>query len=133
MSDRQHRPGTQHPDEYRDDLNPNADAGQNHGLSNDQIEQDAPNAYDLKAVHHLLENITDANLKTIPVLPAGTRLEQGATYIDLHDPQRSEFKARGDMEAGPHNWYVPKTGVDYQLWNELIGVTNPARLDEDAI
>ena len=30
--------------------------------------------------------------------------------------------------AGPANWYVPKTEVDYQLWNRLIGVHNPERL-----
>ena len=31
------------------------------------------------------------------------------------------------MEAGPDNLYVPKTEVHYQLWNRLIGVTDPAR------
>jgi len=25
----------------------------------------------------------------------------------------------GSMEAGSDNWYVPKTEVDYQLWNRL--------------
>jgi hypothetical protein len=32
------------------------------------------------------------------------------------------------MEAGPENWYVPKSEIDYQLWNLLIGVDNPERL-----
>jgi len=27
--------------------------------------------------------------------------------------------------AGSDNWYVPKTEVDYQLWNRLTGVQNP--------
>jgi hypothetical protein len=52
----------------------------------------------------------------------------GATYIDLHAPEPREFKALGTMEAGPENWYVPKSEIDYQLWNLLIGVDNPERL-----
>jgi len=36
----------------------------------------------------------------------------------------------GSMEAGSDNWYVPKTEVDYQLWNRLTGVQNPERLGE---
>ncbi|MBD2247419.1 hypothetical protein [Nostoc sp. FACHB-888] len=38
--------------------------------------------------------------------------------------------AMGGMEAGSNNWYVPKTEVSYQLWNRLIGVQNPERLDQ---
>ena len=67
-------------------------------------------------------------LKQIPVLWAGARLEQGATYIDLRDPRRREFTATGDMSAGDDNWYVPKDAVDYELWNRLIGISNPERL-----
>ena len=130
MTDRQFEPGMQHPEEYRDDLNPNANAGQNHGMQGGHPEQDAPTAYENKEAHRILNHLTDENLKSIPVLAVGTRLAQGAVYIDLHDPQRQEFKARGDMEAGPDNLYVPKSEVDYQLWNELIGVDEAARLGE---
>ena len=63
-------------------------------------------------------------------MPRGSRLEQGATYVDLQDPQLREIKAMGNMEAGPNNWYVPKSEVDYQLWNRLIGITNPERLGD---
>jgi hypothetical protein len=118
------RPGEQHPERWRDDLNPDRLAGQNVGVT----EQRARTAYDLKDAHRMLEGITDDGLKQIPVLWPGTRLEQGATYIDLRDPQRREFTATGDMEAGQDNWYVPKDGVDYQLWNRLIGIDNPERL-----
>ena len=85
-------------------------------------------AYDLKDAHRMLEGITDDGLKQIPVLWPGTRLDQGATYIDLRDPERREFTATADMEAGPNNWYVPKHDVDYELWNRLIGISNPERL-----
>ncbi len=36
-----------------------------------------------------------------------------------------EFKATSGMEAG--RLIVPKSEVDYQLWNRLRGVTDPAR------
>ena len=52
-----------------------------------------------------------------------------ATPIDLRADQIREFSALGNMEAGPDTWYVPKAEVDYPLWNRLIGVTNPERLD----
>ncbi|HEY3060154.1 MAG TPA: hypothetical protein VGL99_14430 [Chloroflexota bacterium] len=118
------RPGEQHPEPWRDDLNPQRMAGQNVGGH----EPGARTAYDVKEAHRLLEGITDDGLKQIPVLSPGTRLEQGATYIDLRDPQRREFTATGDMTASSDNWYVPKSGVDYELWNRLIGIQNPERL-----
>jgi len=124
------RPGTQHPEVWRDDLNPNALAGQNVGESGPHPEQRARTAYDVKEAHRLLEGITDDGLKQIPVLWPGARLEQGAVYIDLRDPQRREFKAMGDMQADADNWYVPKAAVDYQLWNRLIGISNAERLYE---
>ncbi len=91
-------------------------------------EQTSRTAYDVKDVHRLLEGITDDGLKQIPILIEGVRLEQGATYIDLRDPQRRELTATGDMIAGRENWYVPKDSVDYELWNRLIGIQNPQRL-----
>jgi hypothetical protein len=38
----------------------------------------------------------------------------------------------GSMTAGQHHMYVPKSETDYQLWNRLIGVTNPERTGEAA-
>jgi hypothetical protein len=34
------------------------------------------------------------------------------------------------MQAGANDRYVPKSEVDYQLWNRLIGIDNPERLGE---
>ena len=81
-------------------------------------------------VHRQFHGFSDDELKRIPLLPQGTRLEQGATYVDLNDPQLREIKALGSMKAGQYNWYVPKSEVDYQLWNRLIGITNPERLGD---
>jgi hypothetical protein len=36
------------------------------------------------------------------------------------------------MVAERGRWYVPKASVDYQLWNALIGITNPERLGQAA-
>jgi len=116
--------GAQHPEQWRKDLNPHAMAGQNLGATRLQ----APTAYDLKAAHRQFSDFSDEELKRIHILPAETRLEQGATYFDMENPTRGEFTARGDMEAGPDDWYVAKSDVDYQLWNRLIGVTHPERL-----
>jgi hypothetical protein len=67
-------------------------------------------------------------LKGIPILPEGSRLEQGAVYVDLRDIAGGELKARGDTVAGPGQALVPKDQVDHYTWNWLIGVRNPERL-----
>lgn len=129
------QPSQQQPDEnpsqdWQHDLNPHLMAGQNVGLAGEHPEKDAPNAFENKELQRQLPDLTNDELKQIPVLPSGSRLEQGAKYIDLKHPERQVFTAMGSMEAGPDNWYVPKTEVDYQLWNRLTGVQNPERLGE---
>jgi hypothetical protein len=117
----------QHPDEYRADLNPNYGAGQNEGPTL----LPTRTAYDLKEAHQsLLRELRDDELKQIPILDEGTRLEQGAVYFDLRHPDWGEVHARGDMTAGPNNLYVPKSLIDYQLWNLITGVGDPIRLGE---
>ena len=132
MSEKTSRQTEQQPDEWQQDLNPNSMAGQNVGLEGPHPEKDAPSAYEIKDLHSKLEGYTSDELKQIPVLPQGSRLEQGAKYVDLMDTERKVFTAMGSMEAGPNNMYVPKTEVDYQLWNRLIGVQNPERLGESS-
>ncbi|HZS04205.1 MAG TPA: hypothetical protein VFD58_05165 [Blastocatellia bacterium] len=122
--------GLQHPEEYRSDLNPNAGAGQKIGPAGPHPEKSARTAFDIKELHRRLKDIPDAELMQLRVLPEGTRLEQGATYIDLNDSPPTEFTATAEMTAGRGNYYVPKTEVNYQLWNRLIGVTNPERTGE---
>jgi hypothetical protein len=130
MPHRTSRAGAQHPEEWRYDLNPDALTGPDVGPPELRTETSAPTAYDVKEVHRLLQGFSDDELKRIPVLPEGSRLEQGATYVDLADPARREFTATGDIHVRPGAYYVPKHEVDYVLWNRLIGVTNPERLDE---
>jgi hypothetical protein len=117
-----------HPDQWQQDLNPDHLAGQNIGTQSSGTEQRGNTAYDVKAVHRQLSDFSDADLKKIPVVPTGARLQQGATYVDLNDPQRSEFTATGDMAASEGHVYVPKSETPYPVWNRLIGVENPERL-----
>ncbi|MCU0565540.1 MAG: hypothetical protein MUF49_02970 [Oculatellaceae cyanobacterium Prado106] len=121
------RPNDQKQDEWQQDLNPNPTAGQNHGIETSASAHEYLTADQIKDLHRDLEGYTRDDLRQIIVLPPGSRLEQGAKYIDLKDPERQEFAARGDMEAGSSNYYVPKTEIDYQLWNRLTNVQNPER------
>jgi hypothetical protein len=131
MTGKIYHPEDKHPEPSQTVLNPDASAGQNYGLVGPHPEKGGhPSAHDIEEIHRRLQDFTDDELKRIPVLPLGSRLEQGATYIDLRDPDRREFTATGDREAGPDNWFVPKGAVDYVLWNRLIGVTDPERLDQ---
>jgi hypothetical protein len=122
------RPGEQHPEEWRQDLNPDAMAGQNVGAQGPHPEQGARTVYDLKDLHNRLSEMDDDVLRGKPVLAEGSRLEQGAVYVDLRDSDAGELKARGDMVAGPGQALVPKSAVDHYTWNWLIGVRNPDRL-----
>ncbi len=128
MTDRTPRPGEQHPEEWRQDLNPDANAGQNYGEAGAHTQQAMRSVADIRELQAAFEDMSRDELASIPVLPEGTRLRQGATYVDLQTPDRREFTATGNIEAGRDNWFVPKTAVDYQLWNRLIGVEDPERL-----
>jgi hypothetical protein len=118
----------QHPDEYVEDLNPEYEVGENHAPPRYETRP----ASEIKELHEQCPNLTNDELRQIPVLVEGSRLEQGAKYLDLRHPEQGEFTAMGGMEAGPNNWYVPKSDVDHELWNLLNGVTNPYRLGEHA-
>jgi hypothetical protein len=124
------QPGEQHPDEWRGDLNPNRLAGQNVGPAGSEREKTARSAYDVKDLHNRLHGFPDDLLKQIPILAPGTRLQQGATYVDLNDPNAQEFTAAGFMEANPDQYLVPKDEVDYQLWNRLLDIRTPERVGD---
>jgi hypothetical protein len=128
MTSRIYQPEDKHPQPYQHDLNPDASKGINWGLSGPHPEKNDPRtAKDVKELHDLLSEFHDDELEQIPILPAGARLESKATYINLRQAEAEEFTAEGNEEVGEIDWVVPKSEVDYQLWNRLGGVTNPAR------
>jgi len=128
MTDRIYRPEEKHPEPYQQDLNPDASKGLNWGLAGPHPEKGgARTAKDVKEVHAMLSEFADDELERVPILPAGTRLEANATYINLRELPGKEFTAEGKEDVGEDDYIVPKSEVDYQLWNRLIGVTNPER------
>lgn len=85
--------------------------------------------YDGKALHRRYSGWNDAALKEVPLVPAGERLQQGATYTDLAAETPKEPAARGDMCAEEGHCSVAKDSMDYKRWNRLLGVQEPERLN----
>src|SRR5206468_1043572 len=97
-----------HPEEWQKDLNPNHLAGQNIGAVSDDRESAQLTAFHLRKRGGDIGPLDDEELKQVPVLAPGARLQQGATYVDLNDRQRIEFTATGDMSAGADRAIVAK-------------------------
>jgi hypothetical protein len=123
----QERTPDRHPAAWQQDLNPNAMAGQNLGPRDLRAEQGGRTMFDLKDLHARYRDWADDTLQEVPVLPAGSRLEQGATYIDLNEEPRREFTATGDMQAAARQHIVAKSSVPYEVWNRLLEIENVQR------
>ena len=113
----EHRPGSQHPEQYREDLNPRANAGMNYGLEG-QKPGERVALIDIKEAHSVCQALDNDELRRVPVLREDTQLEQGATYKDLAHPG-APFVATADMTARKGQWIVARKEVDYELWNRL--------------
>lgn len=112
-----------HPDEWERDLNPDRLEGQNVGASGG----DLPSAHDFKDLRQRLDDLSPEELREISIAPPGSRLRQGATYMDLAKSDRSEFTATGERTAGEDERLAPKDEVSYPLWNRLRGIDDPER------
>ena len=117
QTDRKPQIEQKHPDEWTRDLNPDRLAGQNIGGTSQARERMTRTAHDVKAAHRALQEMTDDELKQIPILESGTRLRQGATYLDL---ERGEFTAMGETSVQADQKVIPKDAVHYETWNRLI-------------
>jgi hypothetical protein len=122
-----YRPEQKLPEPAQHDLNPDAAKGLNWGLAGQHPEK---NLLSAKDVHALLSHLRDDELDRIPILPAGARLESNATYVNLRESPPREFTAEGSEEVGDADWIVPKTEVDYQLWNRLLADRSRQRFNE---
>jgi hypothetical protein len=108
---------------------PTAGAGaEENGAGTAEREVQLRTAYDVKEIHRSLADFSDDDLKQIPILPEGTRLEQGATYIDLAEERPSEVKVNAGVVARAGQYYVPKDRVPYTIWNRLIGEAKPGQV-----
>jgi hypothetical protein len=120
MPDNRRIPQTErkHPDPYQSELNPNYLEGQNVGRDSDAHERNE--AGTSRETLRTLEGFNADELRKIPVLSEGQRLEQGATYVDLVEREPCEFTASADMVAEAGHAYVPKKEVPFEVWDRLM-------------
>jgi hypothetical protein len=104
-------------DSFDDDLHAGSRAGQHAGVTDVRHYT----AFDVKELHERMQEFDKGDLKRIPILAHGERLEQGGIYLDLNDREKGAFTAQGSMEAQDPHLYVPKNKLDYELWNRLCG------------
>ena len=119
-----------HPPEWRDDLNPARMEGQNIGASSKRNDSVARTAADIDVLAGRLDGFTRDELSEIPIVPAGTKLKQGAVYLDMRIPSPVPFTATADITATEMNYYAPKAEIPYELWNRLVAALGPAPMGE---
>lgn len=107
-------------DTYDLDLHPHNHEGEHTG------NQPIRTAYDIKELNRRLHDFPDNELRQIPVLSQGTRLEEGAIYLDLNRPEQGEFRGMNNRVAEPNEYLVPKSQTDYELWNKLSDHSSPS-------
>ena len=122
MSGTIYRPEDKHPQPWQEDLNPEAGAGLNHGLAGQTPgkSENLRTMHDVKDLHRSYSDWNDADLKKVPIIPEGARLETAATYLNLRDRIPTEIHAHGDEVVGRHDFFVPKSETPYELWNRLV-------------
>ncbi len=86
-------------------------------------------AHDVEEAHRQLVGWTEDELKQVPLMPIGARLDEGATYVDLRDPARREFAASAEMQVPPDGLYVPRSAVDHRIWVRLLGLRTADRIE----
>jgi hypothetical protein len=109
-----------HPDAYEHDLNPRRMQGQNIGAQSTALDPLTRYASDIKELTVQLRDFKLDELREIPVVPAGERLQQGKTYVDLRSPERKPFTATGAMVAGADQLFIAKSEVPFEYWNRLV-------------
>jgi hypothetical protein len=116
-----------HPDPWQHDLNPDHLAGQNIGPASEDLASPHATAFHLRKRGHVLGRLDDDELKQVPLVPEGSRLQQGATYVNLTDQSLQEFTATAEITASRGDAYAPKDRVPYEIWNRLIGEPKPGQ------
>ncbi|PSN18995.1 hypothetical protein C7271_09640 [filamentous cyanobacterium CCP5] len=113
-----------HPDDqWQRDLNPEPKAGFNIGPEGEKPGRFDLTAADIDGLHSQLSEFSPEEMRQIPVLKPETRLEQGATYLNLNGEQQREFTGMANQATGSEDYIVPKSAVPYPLWNRLTGAS----------
>jgi hypothetical protein len=120
-----------HPAEWESDLKPERMHGQDFRSSPMGIDPRARTAADIKALTGKLPEFTRDQLAQIPIVPVGTKLKQGAIYLDLRHPAPAPFTATAEMVAQEINYYIPKAEVPHEYWNQLVELLSPGRFQHE--
>jgi hypothetical protein len=104
------------PDEFDAQLHDQSRAGQHAGGATHETRP----ASDIKELKKQIARPTANDLKALPVLAPGQRLQQGAVYCNLNQLDLGEFRAMGAMEASDTDLFVAKSEVDFELWNKIV-------------
>lgn len=119
-----------HPDDWNKDLNPDRLKGQNIGASSKPDNLRAYTAADIDVLAGRLNSFSRDELSQIPIIPVGTKLKQGAVYLDMRIPAPVPFTATADTQATELNYYTPKAEIPYELWDRLVEALAPASMGE---
>ena len=126
--------------DFDNDLHPHNRAGQN----NSQDNNEGRSAFLLKenesTLHPRLQRLPDQELKRIPVLDTGTRLQEGAAYLDLRNLDNGAFQGMNNRTVTGTDAFVAKSHLDHEQFAYLTGATTVAQLgrfsriaDEDVL
>ena len=80
---------------------------------------------EIKQVYEMLPEWHKDELRRLFFVAPGTRLTQGGVYLDLRTPDRGALTAHGE-EIVHDELLVPKSAVDYEIWNKLLNKPSPA-------
>jgi hypothetical protein len=109
-----------HPPQYQEDLNPHYMAGQNIGAGGPDSPDRAEYASERKDIVSALSSFNQDELAQIPLVRAGARFKEGATYLDIRVAGAKPFTASGDKCAPEGHWIVAKAETPQELWNRLV-------------
>ena len=113
------------PNESEHDVVPDFFVGGTAVMGEPHEEQLMMTAYEILSLHGRLCGFCNADLKQIPVLVAGSSLEQGIVYLDLAERPPCAFTAHAGMKVAPDHFYVPQHLVSDRLWSRLLGRPQP--------
>ncbi len=77
-------------------------------------------ADEVRSEHRILRGIPEEELRTLPLLPGGARLERGEWYLDLHNPARGEFPGSGREHVRPGQRVLARSAASRDLWGALL-------------
>jgi hypothetical protein len=110
-----------------EDLTANDRAGMNIGMEGQHPEWEGRSGASVKELHTALADLTNDQLAQLTILPEGSRLKQGAKYLDLEHLEDGEFVATAGMTVKPGQRLIAKHYTDYLLWDRLSAPSRTER------